>query len=475
MNIEQNPKQAWQIPPLWSAHDAQTYTHPNPKKLKKVQEGGGAEVEQGEGSGQVHAGEQVQNHGLDHEAVGKTMGHGAMVGLDREAMVELGCGAVAGLGHGTVADRGSMEQETTRSAVQTGAEIPTVEQMTTTSNYLWDYWAWESRGCGAWEHRCLGVASSSHRHQWWVRHTGYQLWTPWNWTYGSGRGRHGVMRFWHDSYGVKRLWCGMARLWHGDRGYPGQVIRRGRLDMSRLGNGDHDGTRLRRGSHLGWGIRHGSPLAMRLKHGGHLGQGIRHGGHLGRGLRRGGHLGRGIRCGRNLGWGIDLTGTMWAGPGVAGMTLAGMTWAGSGLAGMTWAGFGLAGMTLADSGVVGMMWTTPDMTVGTWKCSGAEGTAQLWGSSSATLTVNIEPASKRAWSIYFSRDQCIFPPGSRKWMGSLRPTRNRSLRATSLKSPWLQSSQNFSTYASMAWLPCQRRRRDTAGFMVRVEYSVTRL
>ncbi len=40
--------------------------------------------------GQAHAGEQVQNHGLDHEAVGKTMGHGALVGLDCEAMAELG-------------------------------------------------------------------------------------------------------------------------------------------------------------------------------------------------------------------------------------------------------------------------------------------------------------------------------------------------------------------------------------------------
>ncbi len=78
---------------------------------------------------------------------------------------------------------------------------------------------------------------------------------------------------------------------------------------------------------------------------------------------------------------------MWAGPGVAGITLA---------------GFGLASTTWTGSGVTGMTWTTPDMKVGTWKCSGA-GTAQLRGSSSATLTVNGQPASKRALSIYFCK------------------------------------------------------------------------
>ncbi len=52
--------------------------------------------------GQAHEGEQE----LDH---------GARAGLDRGAEVDLDKEAMVGLGHGAVADRGAVEQVTTRS------------------------------------------------------------------------------------------------------------------------------------------------------------------------------------------------------------------------------------------------------------------------------------------------------------------------------------------------------------------------
>ncbi len=64
---------------------------------------------------QAHAGEQDQNHGMDHEAVGKTMGCGAVVDLDREAQEQMGrdlnCQAMAGIGRGAVADCGTMKDQ----------------------------------------------------------------------------------------------------------------------------------------------------------------------------------------------------------------------------------------------------------------------------------------------------------------------------------------------------------------------------
>ncbi len=99
--------------------------------------------------GQAHAGEQDPNRrtvvGLGRGAEGKTMGHGTEE--NSETLKDLGHGSEADCGtveqettrsdpedHGAMADGAALaEQRTTRSAVQTGAKIPTMEQMTTTS------------------------------------------------------------------------------------------------------------------------------------------------------------------------------------------------------------------------------------------------------------------------------------------------------------------------------------------------------
>ncbi len=127
--------------------------------------GSGAMVDQGhEAEAGLDCGAEV---GLDHGAMadsealedlgqGKVADSETMQGLGRaavansESLEDLGCGSDSGGGtveqettrsdpeeHGAMAEQeANTEQRTTRSAVQTGAKIPIVEQMTTTAKQV---------------------------------------------------------------------------------------------------------------------------------------------------------------------------------------------------------------------------------------------------------------------------------------------------------------------------------------------------